>query len=183
MGKHFIDPKGEKFYPFFKFFLVRCKLPFFGQNFSLPWYPCPFEILAESLTNVQSYLTDAVLPLVGSDEQLLKKVTWQFWQILGWIINSFLDAWSRNLKERRQFAFDSVAIWAKSINTRMEILPVFRGSLPHYVYMFLKDISVSRILRARGFSSVTAGGPARGTISPPPISPWKSTGKTHLRPS
>jgi hypothetical protein len=53
-----------KFCQFFKLFLVRRKLPFFGQNcsqpFSLrsldipalflkkPWYPCPFEILAEA---------------------------------------------------------------------------------------------------------------------------------------
>jgi hypothetical protein len=38
-----------------KIFLVQCKLPFFGQSCSLPfslkkpWYPCPFEILAEAL--------------------------------------------------------------------------------------------------------------------------------------
>jgi hypothetical protein len=38
MGKHFIDPiQVVKFCPFFKFFLVRRKLPFFGQNCSLPF--------------------------------------------------------------------------------------------------------------------------------------------------
>jgi hypothetical protein len=51
-----------KFCKFFKFFLERRKLPFFGQNCSLPfsmfslrslsWYPCPFEILEEALCNV-----------------------------------------------------------------------------------------------------------------------------------
>jgi hypothetical protein len=37
MGKHFIDPKSSDFCPFLKFFLVRRKLPFFGQNCSLPF--------------------------------------------------------------------------------------------------------------------------------------------------
>jgi hypothetical protein len=35
MGKHFIDPKSGEICPFFKFFLVQRKLPFFGQNYSL----------------------------------------------------------------------------------------------------------------------------------------------------
>jgi hypothetical protein len=37
MGKHFIDPKSSEFCPFFKFFLLQRKLPFFGQNCSLPF--------------------------------------------------------------------------------------------------------------------------------------------------
>jgi hypothetical protein len=37
MGKHFIDPKRSEILSIFQFFLVRCKLPFFGQNCSLPF--------------------------------------------------------------------------------------------------------------------------------------------------
>jgi hypothetical protein len=47
MGKHFIDPKSSEILSIFR------KLPFFGQNCPLflkkPWYPCPFEILEETL--------------------------------------------------------------------------------------------------------------------------------------
>jgi hypothetical protein len=44
-----------KFGLFLKFFLVRRKLPFFGPKFlpalflKKPWYPWPFEIMAEAL--------------------------------------------------------------------------------------------------------------------------------------
>jgi hypothetical protein len=55
MGKHFIDPKSSDFCPFFKFFFVRRKLPFFWPKLlpalflKKPRYPCPFEILEETL--------------------------------------------------------------------------------------------------------------------------------------
>jgi hypothetical protein len=54
-GKHFIDPKSSEFCPFFKFFLVQRKLPFFWPKLlpalflKKPRYPCPFEILEETL--------------------------------------------------------------------------------------------------------------------------------------
>jgi hypothetical protein len=55
MGKHFIDPKSSEICQFFKFFIVRRKLTFFGPRrlpalyLKKPWYPCPFEILEETL--------------------------------------------------------------------------------------------------------------------------------------
>jgi hypothetical protein len=58
MGKHFIDHKSSEFCPFFKFFLVRRKLPFFLPKllpalfFKKPRYPCLFEILEETLNAV-----------------------------------------------------------------------------------------------------------------------------------
>jgi hypothetical protein len=55
-GKHFIDPKSSEFCPFFKFFLVQRKLPFFLLKllpapfpYKKPRYPCPFEIVEETL--------------------------------------------------------------------------------------------------------------------------------------
>jgi hypothetical protein len=50
-GKHFIDPKSSEFCPFFKFFLVRRKLPklLLAHFLKKPRYPCPFEILEETL--------------------------------------------------------------------------------------------------------------------------------------
>jgi hypothetical protein len=54
MEKHFIDPKSSEFCPFFKFFLVQHKLPFFWPKLlpalflKKPRYPCPFEILVET---------------------------------------------------------------------------------------------------------------------------------------
>jgi hypothetical protein len=58
MGNILLTPKVLKYCPFFNFFLVHCKLPFFGQNCShkKPRYPSPFEILAEALITVIALL-------------------------------------------------------------------------------------------------------------------------------
>jgi hypothetical protein len=46
MGKHFIDPKSSEIGKFFKVFLGRRKLPFFGQNCSLPFSSRSLDIAA-----------------------------------------------------------------------------------------------------------------------------------------
>jgi hypothetical protein len=63
MGKHLIDPKSSEILSIFQDFPWR-KLPFFFWPKLLPalfltclkkpWYPCPFEILAEALSQSQS---------------------------------------------------------------------------------------------------------------------------------
>jgi hypothetical protein len=70
MGKHFIDPKSSEFYQFFKFFLVRRKLPFFLAKKLLPAlflkkprYPCPFEILEETLVEIHTRVRGQILPI------------------------------------------------------------------------------------------------------------------------
>jgi hypothetical protein len=70
MGKHFIYPKSSEFCPFFKFFLLRRKLPFFWPKLlpalflKKPRYPCPFEILEETLQIICFSLVP-VLALIG----------------------------------------------------------------------------------------------------------------------
>jgi hypothetical protein len=55
MGKHFIYPKSSKILSVFQVFPCTTQITFFWPKLlpalflKKPWYPCPFEILAEAL--------------------------------------------------------------------------------------------------------------------------------------
>jgi hypothetical protein len=66
-----------KFCPFFKFFLVRHKLPFFWPKLlpalflKKPWYPCPFEIPEETLGSYTRFFLILQKALFGSTQHLV----------------------------------------------------------------------------------------------------------------
>jgi hypothetical protein len=55
MRKHFIDPKSSEILSIFQVFPCMTQIALFGPKLlpalflKKPWYPCPFEILAETL--------------------------------------------------------------------------------------------------------------------------------------
>jgi hypothetical protein len=56
MGKHFIDPKSSEILSIFQVFPCTTQIALFWPKLlpalflKKPWYPCPFEILAEALS-------------------------------------------------------------------------------------------------------------------------------------
>jgi hypothetical protein len=69
MGKHFIDPKSSELCPFFKFFLVRRKLPFFWPKL-LPALGFKIESATSGYVDQNFYLFISAYYLVFLDFML-----------------------------------------------------------------------------------------------------------------
>jgi hypothetical protein len=83
MGKHFIDHKSSEFCKFFKFFLVRRKLHFFGPKLlpalflKKPWNPCPFEILEETLGHFDIAGVSCKVTVASSTDDSIPERPWK----------------------------------------------------------------------------------------------------------
>jgi hypothetical protein len=73
MGKHFVDPKSSEILSIFQVFPYTTQIALFWPKLlpalflKKPWYPCPFEILEETLGFLVSYLR---CPLQCSDNSI-----------------------------------------------------------------------------------------------------------------
>jgi hypothetical protein len=86
MGKHFIDPKSSEFLSIFQVFRCTTQIAIFWPKL-LPalflkkhWYPCPFEILEETLSGVFSTLQE--LANTSVIDNIRKSLVWKCAKIL-----------------------------------------------------------------------------------------------------